>query len=370
MEHRFAIIGGGTSGHINPALAIASVLNEGFTAKGDTCRFIFAGRKAGLEGELVPKAGYEFIDIEAKPFPTRPSVKAVKAVASLSRGRKQSLAFLKEFKPECVISTGGFVSAPLLSAAKRLGIPVMIHEANAFPGRANRHFSKGAALVMTGFPDQDKDFPDAKKVVYTGNPVRKIMFGNDYETSRTKLGIPEGKKVVFAMGGSLGSATITGFILSCAAMPEFADVQFFLSCGKKNAVEITDEDRNRPNLKIMEYVTDTNLYLSGSDVCILRAGAVTCAEITATGACAIMVPYPYAAHDHQTYNARSIAERGGGVVITDDECGSGKILPVLKDLLADEQKRGQIRKCALEQAIPDTNERIFSAICEALGNQD
>ena len=370
MEHRFAIVGGGTSGHINPALAIASVLNDGFAKKGDTCRFIFFGRKAGLEGELIPKAGYEFKDIEASPFPTRPSPKMFKAVSSLNSGKKQCIRFLDEFRPECVISTGGFVSAPLLTAAKKAGIPYMIHEANAFPGRANKYLSKDAALVMTGFPNQEKVFAKAKKVVYTGNPVRKIMFGNSYEDSRAKLGIPEGKRFVFAMGGSLGSATITGFILACAKMPEFADCKFVLSCGKHNAVEITDEDRNLPNLEIMEYITDTNLYLSGSDVCILRAGAVTCAEITATGACAVMVPYPYAAHDHQTYNARSIAERGGGIVVTDEDCASGKILPVLKELLADDAKRVQIRENAARLAIPDTGERIFRAINEALGSED
>lgn len=370
MEHRFAIIGGGTSGHINPALAIASILDEGYAKKGDTCKFIFAGRKAGLEGELVPKAGYDFVDIEAQPFPTRPSVKAFKALKSFLAGRRQCQALLKEFRPECVISTGGFVSAPLISAAKKLGIPAMIHEANAFPGRANRFLSKGADLVMTGFPDQESVFSDAKRIVYTGNPVRKMMFGNTYEASREKLGIPEGKKMVFAMGGSLGAATITGFILSCAARPEFSDVRFVLSCGKHNAVEITEEDRQRPNLEIMEYISEPNLYMSAADVCILRAGAVTCAEITATGACAIMVPYPHAAHDHQTYNAKSIADRGGGIVITDDECGSGKILPVLKDLLEDSGKRMEIRKKASVLAIKDTDERIFRAITGALGNQD
>ena len=370
MEHRFAIIGGGTSGHINPALAIATILNEGFAAKGDTCRFVFAGRKAGLEGELVVKAGYDFVDIEASPFPTKPSIKAVKALRSLRRGRRQCIDFLKEYRPEGVVSTGGFVSAPLISAAKRLGIPVMIHEANAFPGRANRLLSRGADLVMTGFPDQEKVFSEAKRVVYTGNPVRKIMFGNTYGGARAKLGIPEGQKMVFAMGGSLGSATITGFVLSCARMPEFADVKFVLSCGKHNTVEITEEDRNLPNLQIMDYVNNTNEYLAGSDVCILRAGAVTCAEITATGACAIMVPYPYAAHDHQTYNARSIAGKGGGIVISDADCGSGKILPVLTELLKDEEKRNEIRKCASEQAITDTGDRIFRAISEALSKQD
>ena len=366
MERRYMITGGGTSGHINPALAIAGLLQEDAAASGDTCKIKFTGRKTGLEGELVPKAGYEFIDVEALPMPSKPSPQIIKALRAMQRGKKQCLELIKEFKPDCVISTGGYVSGPLLSAARKAGVPIMIHEANAFPGRANKYLSKGAALVMTGFPGQEKIFSKAKKVVYTGNPVRDMMFGRTKEGSRKELGIDPDRKMVFIMGGSLGSATLTNFVFDIAKKPEYKDVCFFISVGKHNSVEITPEIKAIPNLEIKEYIDRPDLYMSSADCSILRAGAVTCAEITATGACAIMVPYPYAAHDHQTYNANSLASKGAGIVVSDDDVKAGRLESVLIDLINDPARQESIRKAALSLAIRDTGKRITDAIKSAL----
>ena len=366
MERRYMITGGGTSGHINPALAIAGLLEADAKANGDTCRIIFTGRKIGLEGELVPKAGYEFVDVEALPMPSKPSPKMVKAYSALERGKKQCIGLINDFKPECVISTGGYVSGPLLSAARKLGVPVMIHEANAFPGRANKFLSRGAALVMTGFPNQESIFPKAKKVVYTGNPVREMMFGRTKENSRKELGIAPDQKLVFIMGGSLGAATLTNFVFDIAKKPEYKDIRFSLSVGKHNSVEITPEIRAIPNLEIMEYVERPDLYMSAADCSILRAGAVTCAEITATGACAIMVPYPYAAHDHQTYNANSLASKGAGIVVSDDDVKAGKLEGILTDLLNDPAKQEAIRRASESLAVRDTGRRITDAIKASL----
>lgn len=368
MERRYIITGGGTSGHINPALAIADLLKEDAKANGDECRIIFTGRKIGLEGELVPKAGYEFRDVESLPMPYKPTPKALKALSANNRGKKQCLALIEEFKPDCVISTGGYVSAPLIMAAKKTKVPVMIHEANAFPGRANKLFAKGSALVMTGFPGQEKIFSKAQRVVYTGNPVRSNMFGRTKEGSRNELGIAPDRKLVFIMGGSLGSATLTNFVFATAKKPEYQDVQFVISVGKHNSVEITPDVMSLPNLEIKEYIERPDLYMSAADCSILRAGAVTCAEITATGACAIMVPYPYAAHDHQTYNANSLAQHGAGIVVSDDDVKAGRLETVLLDLLNDPARQEEIRKASLSLAVKDTGKRITEAIKSALGN--
>ncbi len=368
MERRYMITGGGTSGHINPALAIAGLMQEDAEANGDTCRIIFTGRKAGLEGELVPKAGYEFRDVEALPMPSKPSLKMVNAWGALERGKKQCMKLIADFKPDCVISTGGYVSGPLLSAARKANIPVMIHEANAFPGRANKFLSRGAALVMTGFPGQEEIFSKAKKVVYTGNPVRGMMFGRTKEGSRKELGFDNDRKLVFVMGGSLGSATLTNFVFDFVKKPEHRDIYFVISVGKHNSVEITPDVMNLPNLEIKEYIDRPDLYMSAADCSILRAGAVTCAEITATGACAIMVPYPFAAHDHQTYNANSLASKGAGIVVSDNDVKQGKLEGILIDLLNDPARQESIRKAGSDLAIRDTGKRITEAIKEALGN--
>jgi UDP-N-acetylglucosamine--N-acetylmuramyl-(pentapeptide) pyrophosphoryl-undecaprenol N-acetylglucosamine transferase len=367
MERRYIITGGGTSGHINPALAIAELLTEDAALNGDTCKILFTGRKEGLEGELVPKAGYDFKDVEAQPLPYKPSFKIFKVMSANNRGKKQCLSLIDEFKPDCVITTGGYVSAPLIFAAKKKNIPVMIHEANAFPGRANKLFAKDA-LVMTGFPNQESIFSKASKVVYTGNPVRNNMFGRTKDGSRIELGITPDQKLVFTMGGSLGSATLTNFIFEAAKKPEFKDVRFVISVGKHNSVEITPEVKALPNLEIREYIDRPDLYMSAADCSILRAGAVTCAEITATGACAIMVPYPYAAHDHQTFNAHSLADKGAGLVVSDNDVKAGKLDKVLLDLLNDPARQEEIRKASLSLAIKDTGKRITEAIKTALGN--
>lgn len=364
MSARFIVTGGGTSGHINPALAIAGLLKQYYKGKGEECEIIFTGRAEGLEGELVPKAGYDFRPITAMAMPLKPSPRFFKALMALNKGKAQCRKIITEFKPDAVISTGGYVSAPLLYAARALKIPVMIHEANAFPGRANKLLSKGAALVMTGFPDQEDIFPKAKLVRYTGNPVRDIMFGNTYEDSRAKLGLTGNDKLVFTMGGSLGAKTLTNFILGAASDPKFSDIKFVLSVGKHNAVALPKDLPS--NLEIKDYIDEPNIYLAGSDVCILRAGAVTCAEITATGACAVMVPYPHAAHDHQTYNANVVAKDGGGIVISDADVEAGKLTDVLMGLLEDDDRRLSIRHKAASKAVTDTNERIIEAIKEAL----
>ncbi len=368
MERRYIITGGGTSGHINPALAIAGLLEEDAKANGDVCKIIFAGRKTGLEGELVPKAGYEFRDVESLPMPYKPTPAILKTMAANNRGKKYCLSLIEEFKPDCVISTGGYVSAPLIMAAKKANVPVMIHEANAFPGRANKLFARGAALVMTGFRGQEKIFSKARKVVYTGNPVRAEMFGRTRDGSREELGIGKDQKMVFIMGGSLGSATLTNFVFDIARKDEFKDVYFVISVGKHNSVEITPDITELPNLEIREYIDRPDLYMSAADCSILRAGAVTCAEICATGACAIMVPYPYAAHDHQTFNANSLASKGAGIVVSDNDVKLGKLEGVLTDLINDPERQNEIRKASLDLAVEDTGKRITDAIKASLGN--
>jgi UDP-N-acetylglucosamine--N-acetylmuramyl-(pentapeptide) pyrophosphoryl-undecaprenol N-acetylglucosamine transferase len=195
------------------------------------------------------------------------------------------------------------------------------------------------------------------------------MFGRTKEESRKELGISPDRKLVFVMGGSLGSATLTNFVFENAKKPDFKDIHFVISVGKHNSVEITEEVRNLPNLEIKDYINRPDLYMSAADCSILRAGAVTCAEITATGACAIMVPYPFAAHDHQTYNANSLAQKGAGIVVSDDDVKAGKLEGVLVDLLNDPARQEQIRKASLALAIKDTGKRITDAIKAALGNE-
>jgi len=361
---RFIVTGGGTSGHINPAITIADALME-FYGGTEGCEIIFTGRKEGLEGELVPKAGYVMKDIIAKPFPMKPSIRMIKAAKAFIAGKNQCIEIIKEFKPDAVIGTGGYVCAPLLYAASSMNIPTIIHEANAFPGRANRAMGKRAALVLTGFPNQEKDFPKAGKVICTGNPIRSFVLDYNYESARKELGIEEGTKLVFAMGGSLGSKTINDFIFEAASRPEFKDVQFVLSTGKQQSSEL--ESREKPaNLKTYEYINNPVVYLAGADVAITRSGAVTCAEAAAIGSCSVFIPYPYAAYDHQTYNASAFADVGGCLLMPDQDVVEGKLYEELRKLLEDDNRRKSMRENAKKLAVLDCNERIVNAIKDVI----
>jgi len=366
MEYRFIITGGGTSGHINPAITIADTLMNFYESRGDTCKCIFTGRQDKLEGELVPKAGYEFHHVEAEPFPMKPSAKLIKAVKAMPKGRAKCRKLIEEFRPMAVITTGGYSSVPLMLEAERAHIPVMLHEANAFPGRANRRFGKKAALVMTGFRGIESYFPTAKKVVFTGNPVRSIMFTKEREAARDQLGLDPNDKMVFVMGGSLGSATLTGFVEKALNCGEFNNVKFVLSCGKQHSDAFERLSDQYPNLDARTYIDDPGTYLAAADCCILRAGAVTCAEVCATGACAVLVPYPFAAHDHQTFNAQSIAKEGGCEVMSDSDVSEGKLTPLLKAILDDPGRQQKMRESCRKLAMPDTADIIANAIDEAI----
>lgn len=362
---RFIVTGGGTSGHINPAISIADALASHYGPK-EGCEIIFTGRKEGLEGELVPKAGYELRDITAKPFPMKPSLRLAKAFIANVKGRKQCRQIIKDFKPDAVIGTGGYVCAPLLEAAASLKVPVIIHEANAFPGRANRWLGRKADLVLTGFPDLEKDFPKAGKVFCTGNPIRSNVAGTDRDECRVKLGLKDGEKMVFAMGGSLGSKTINEFVIKAAGEPRFKDVKFVLGTGKQQSSKLSEDVVIPDNLETYEYITNPNEYMAAADVSLTRSGAVTCAETAAIGSCSVLIPYPYAAHDHQTYNASAFEQVGGCVLMKDSDVEE-KLGDVLEQLLGDEQKRMSMRQNAKKLAVLDCDEKIVKAIGELIG---
>lgn len=363
---RFIVTGGGTSGHINPAISIADALAAHYGPK-EGCEIIFTGRSEGLEGELVPKAGYELKNITAKPFPMKPSPRMFKAFAANLKGKKQCKQIIKDFKPDAVIGTGGYVCAPLLEAAASMKVPVIIHEANAFPGRANRWIGRKADLVLTGFPNLEKDFSKAGKVVCTGNPIRSCVATTDAAACREKFGLGPDDKMVFAMGGSLGSKTINDFVIKAASEERFKNVRFVLGTGKQQSSKIASDVVIPDNLEMYEYISNPNEYMAAADVSLTRSGAVTCAETAAIGSCSVLIPYPYAAHDHQTYNASAFADIGGCVLMPDKDVAEGKLGDVLEELLNDEERRMSMRSNAKKLAVPDCDEKIVKAVGELIG---
>lgn len=360
MSKRFLFAGGGTSGHIYPAIAIA----DRIMLDCPDSKIEFCGTQRGLEYELVPKAGYTIHPIRASGLPSRLSIKLIKAVLNFISGRRSCIKLIRSFKPDAVVGTGGYVCSPLVSAARKMRVPIYLHEQNAYPGRSNRMMSKWAHTVFTGFPGMEKYFPKAERVICTGNPVREAFSNTNRHDARKQLGIKDSEFMILAMGGSLGSKTINEAVLGLAEYLKEKEVRIVLSAGKQQYSGLSESARTPGgNTEVKEYIADTNVYMYAADLMICRAGAITCAEIASVGVPSVMVPYPFAAGDHQTYNARLFEEKGACILISDQTLTAKKLAESIVPIIHDDELRMKMSRCTAELHHPDSDIMIADIIC-------
>lgn len=364
---RVLIAGGGTSGHIYPAVSIADQLLRRFP----NSEIEFCGTENGLESELVPAAGYKIHAIRASGFPSRLSKKAIDAVLDLYAGKKKCKEIIRDFKPDIVIGTGGYVCGPLIMAAKSAKVPILLHEQNAFPGRANKTMSKWAQVVCTGFPHMENYFKKSKSVEYTGNPIREDFINTTYEEARAALGIGQ-SFYIFAMGGSLGSAKINEAVVGLSRYEEMKDVRVLLSAGKQqyNAVDVQDIQNNKHNIQIdvREYVSDAHLYMAAADMVICRAGAITCAEIACLGSAAVFIPYPFAAGDHQTFNAKAFSDTDAGFLIPDAHLSSSLLRDIISDMRDHPEKRDAMSARSKKLYVANASDKVVDCIHKVISH--
>lgn len=368
-ELRFLLAGGGTSGHINPALAIAEQLRRDHP----TADIRFCGTARGLESDIVPRAGYSFTAIRARGLPSKPSKEMFRAVADFIAGRSQCRKILREFRPNAVIGTGGYVCSPVVAAASSLGIPVILHEQNAFPGRSNRMMSRNSKAVCVSFPGTERYFPAGTPITLTGNPVREIFFHQDRQTARQALGLDEKQPIVLVMGGSLGARTLNQAVLG---LPDtfVSDIagaaglapQIILAAGKQHYDSVKSAAAGKTWLSVHEYIYDVHLYMAAADLLICRAGAMTCAELAALGRPAVLVPYPYAAGDHQTYNARVLSDAGAAVLCPDGQLTPEWLKERLLELFKTPGRLNQMGQAAADLSRPDSAAAICKRIYEVM----
>ena len=352
------LAGGGTSGHIHPAVAIADELKK----QDPETQVLFCGTEKGLESQIIPKMGYPFHVIRAAQLPMKVSKKTFKAVKEFLAGRKMCRKLIREEKPDVVVGTGGFVCSPLIAAAHKEKVPILLHEQNAFPGRSNRMMSRYAGRVCTSFPGIEHYFNKKAKVVFTGNPIRGIFSEVDRSACREKLGLSEKDTLILAMGGSLGARTVNEAIVALAKTIEDPDVRIILSVGKQRYKEVVEEAKNWPkSIEVFEYIQDPEVYLAAADLFIGRAGAITCAEVQAVGAPSVLIPYPYAAQDHQTYNAKTFEDANAGILLPDNQAVE-KLPDIVKELLNDPERMETMRKNARGLAIYDAAARICDEV--------
>lgn len=360
---RVMIAGGGTGGHIYPALTIAKTIKK----LAEPCDFLFVGTQEGLEADIIPKEGFAFATIEISGFERRISLKNLITVFKTAGSLITSRSLIQNFNPDIIIGTGGYVCGPVLLAGSLMGIPTLIQEQNVIPGITNKILARFVKKIAVGYGEAKKYFGAAEnKVVITGNPIRSEVLQVSREEGLAALGLDAGKITVLVSGGSRGARSINEAMLE--AYPDFIDrndVQILHVTGQNEYNNIVGKmDKYgishgiAGNVIIKPYLYNMPLALAAADIAIFRAGAIGLAELTAKGIPSVLIPYPYAAENHQEFNARVLEEKGAAVVIRDAELTGGKLSVILQDLISKPQRLSSMAQKSREFGKPQAAEDI------------
>ncbi len=362
-KYRILLSGGGTGGHIFPAIAIAEEIKKRFP----NAEFLFIGANGKMEMEKVPQAGYKIEGIDIAGI-NRGSLFSnlglpFKILKSLSKSRK----IIKNFAPDFAIGTGGFASGPALYEASKLGIPIFIQEQNAYAGVTNKILSKKAKAVFTAYPKVE-GFPD-DKIKFLGNPIRANIISGliDKSEARQKLGLDKDKLTIFSVGGSLGSRTLNNAWKAHIKDVLKEDYQLIWQTGKLDFKDILEEtkDIQSRNIQALEFIQQMELAYSAADVIVSRAGAIAISELAVAQKPIVLVPFPFAAEDHQTKNALSLVEKNAAKMVKDDEMDE-KFWPTLVDICNNENLRKEmsdnLQYFAKPNAAKDIVDEIFKIV--------
>lgn len=368
---KILIATGGTGGHINPALAVAGYIRENY----QKAQILFVGTAVKMEAQLVPAAGYDFKTIDIQGFSRDLTPSGIKqnigTVIKLVKSSSQAKKIIKEFAPDVVLGFGGYVGGPVLRTACKLGIPTAIHEQNAFPGVTNKALAKIVDKVMLTAPEAEKYMQPKNPCVVTGLPVRGELINADREFSRAELGVDE-RPVILSMGGSLGARVINNAVTQLIEERyERKDCYFLHATGKAGVgmFDVIEKEKNinlKENKHIMlrEYINDMHRCMAAADLVICRAGASSLSEIQAMGKPSILVPYPYAAENHQYYNAMELVKNNAAILIEEKDFTGERLIKEIDALLADRKRLEELGTNAKKMAIYDATERIVSCVCE------
>ncbi len=342
---KMIVTGGGTGGHIYPAISIA----EAYKKKNKKTKVLYVGRKQGLESDLVPKLGYDFKPISIE-YKKRGILGAVRHGLSLFSSLLEARRIIIDYKPELIVGTGGYVSGPVMFVGALMGVKTAVHEANAFPGRANKMLSRFVDLVMISFAESKDAFKDKTKVVLTGNPVRQDFYGLDRNKCKKDVQVSEDQFLILSVGGSGGAKKINDVMIELMSKVNGnKDIQLIHVTGKTyyeklmkqlKDMRLTFED----NIRIVPYVYNMPEHMGAADVMITRTGASTLAEVSITGTPTILIPSPNVKDNHQEYNARSMEKMGAGIVMLESELHETMVLDTINDLKNNPEKLDAIRK--------------------------
>jgi UDP-N-acetylglucosamine--N-acetylmuramyl-(pentapeptide) pyrophosphoryl-undecaprenol N-acetylglucosamine transferase len=360
--------GGGTGGHIYPAIAIADKIKK----EDAMAEIIFVGTERGLEKSIVPKSGYNIEFIKIHGFNRKNILKNFKVAVELLKAFRDSKDIIKEFKPDVVIGTGGYVCGPVVRSASKLGIKTYVHEQNAHPGLTNKLLEKYVEKIFVGFKEAEKEFKCKDKIILSGNPVRNEFSNINKDKCREKLKIPDENFVILAFAGSGGAMEFNKEILNVIKMlNDNPNVSIFFGTGKLYYNKAMNEIKAQKigitaTIKVMEYIENMQDYLGASDLIISRAGALTIAEITICGKASILIPSPNVTGNHQYYNAKAISDAGGAILIQEKELDENKLIEEIKVLMADRNKLQKMEELSKGCAHEMATEIIYKGIINGL----
>lgn len=358
--------GGGTGGHIYPAVAIADKIKEEY----QNAEIIFVGTKKGLESDIVPACGYEIRTITVSGFNRKKLLENFGTAKKVFKGLKESSKIINEFKPDIVIGTGGYVCGPVVFAAYLKGIKTFIHEQNAFPGVTNKILSRFSDHIFISFEESRRYFKKKNKVFLTGNPLREAFVTQDLKTARSKLKIQSKDFVIICFGGSRGAEKINeNMIKVIEVLNNIEDIKLFFISGKIHYDAIIKKIKSKgiklsKNIQVLDYVYNMSDYMAASNLVISRAGALTISEINATGKPSILIPSPNVTGNHQFHNAKVAADRGAAYIIEEKKLNEEEIISIIFKL---KNNTEHIKRMALRsKAMSHTNaaERIVKCISQ------
>ena len=364
----YFVTGGGTGGHIYPAMAVAAALRE----QNDTEQIYYVGNPENLEKSIAENAGYTFLDVNVSGMPRQISIKLIKWTFNLFFSSLKSVYYILKYKPQLVFGTGGYVSAPALFAAVFTHTPFVIHDCDVCPGIVSRIFAPYAKSVSLAFEGASK-LVKSKNIFCNGNPVRREFLQINKQEARRQLNI-DNKFTVVVTGGSQGAKQINSAVVkSLKTLFDKYDIQILHQTGKKNFEDVIKEleteypeYKDNKNYIVRPYFDDMYIPLLASDAAICRSGSLSLSEICVSGLASILVPYPYAAADHQRKNAKEMEKLGASVYLEDSDCNEENVVRLLGELITNTEKLILLQNNAKKLAKPHATENIIKEIKTAL----
>ncbi|HRF69358.1 MAG TPA: undecaprenyldiphospho-muramoylpentapeptide beta-N-acetylglucosaminyltransferase [Muribaculum sp.] len=368
MKHyRILISGGGTGGHIFPALAIANALRR----RDPDTEILFVGAEGRMEMERVPAAGYDIIGLPVSGFNRKKILSNVRVLARLAKSMLRAKKVLRDFKPDMAIGVGGYASGPMLKEAQKHGIPTLLQEQNSYAGVTNKLLAKKAKAICVAYPGMERFFPQ-ESIILTGNPVRQNILSSDMskEEARKELGLPSHRKIVLVIGGSLGARTINESIAKAFNKIENAGGYILWQTGKLYADECRKmADKYNNVVKATPFISRMDLAYKAADVVVSRAGAGTISELQLLGKPTILIPSPNVAEDHQRKNAEALVKCDAAVMILDSDAPA-RLGNEVVALLNDEERCATLARNVKEMALRDADEKIVDTIYNILAEKD